>query len=53
MVPTTKIATFIGRWIPFIGYAQLITIMYTVSKRTREKYNLIARLKDRIQWASF
>ena len=53
MVPTTKIATFIGRWVPFVGYAQLITIMYTVSKRTREKYNLIARPKDRIQWTSF
>ena len=53
MVPTNKIATFIGRWIPFIGYAQLIIMLEVVAKNTRNKYNLIARPKDRIQWTYF
>lgn len=53
MVPTNKIASFVGRWIPFIGYAQLITMFFLVMKHTRDKYNLIARPKDRIQWTSF
>lgn len=53
MVPTIQIATFLGRWIPFIGYAELIITVQLVAKRTREKYNLIARPSDRIQWASF
>ncbi len=53
MVPTTKIATFIGRWIPFVGYAELIITVQLVSKRTRDKYNLIARPSDRIQWTYF
>lgn len=53
MVPTNQIATYIGRWIPFIGHAQLIAMLFVVSKHTREKYNLIVRLKDRIQWTSF
>lgn len=53
MVPTPKIATFIGRWIPFIGYAQLIIMIEVVAKRTRDKYNLIARPSDRIAWTYF
>lgn len=53
MVPTNKIATFLGRWIPFIGYAELLIMVQLVAKRTREKYNLIARPTDRIQWTSF
>lgn len=53
MVPTPKIATFIGRWIPFIGYAQLIIMIELVAKRTRDKYNLIARPSDRIAWTYF
>ncbi len=53
MVPTNKIATFLGRWVPFVGYAELIITVQLVAKRTREKYNLIARPKDRIQWTSF
>lgn len=53
MVPTNKIATYIGRWIPFIGYAQLIIMLEVVAKNTRNKYNLIVRPKDRIQWTSF
>ncbi|MDU9087902.1 hypothetical protein CQA86_13200, partial [Klebsiella pneumoniae] len=27
--------------------------IYQVSRKTQEKYNLIARPKDRIQWTSF
>lgn len=53
MVPTNRIATFIGRWIPFVGYVELIVTVQLVAKRTREKYNLIARPSDRIQWTSF
>lgn len=53
MVPTNRIAAFIGRWIPFIGYAQLLIMLQVVAKHTRDKYNLIARPKDRIQWTSF
>ncbi|MGU3412381.1 STM2901 family protein [Enterobacteriaceae bacterium C34A] len=53
MVPTTKIATFLGRWIPFVGYAELIITVQLVAKRTREKYNMIARPSDRIQWTYF
>ncbi|BCA41631.1 hypothetical protein GKAS_00571 [Kluyvera ascorbata ATCC 33433] len=53
MVPTNRIATFLGRWVPFVGHAQLIITVQVVAKRTRDKYNLIARPKDRIQWTSF
>lgn len=53
MVPTTKIATFLGRWVPFVGYAGLIITVQLVAMRTRNKFNLIARPKDRIQWTSF
>ena len=53
MVPSNKIATFIGRWVPFVGYAQLIITMKLVAERTREKYNVIARPVDHIQWTSF
>lgn len=53
MVPTPKIATFIGRWIPFIGYAQLIIMIEVAAKHTRDKYNLIARPSDRIAWTYF
>ncbi|HAT1575059.1 TPA: hypothetical protein I8Y25_001411 [Raoultella ornithinolytica] len=53
MVPTNKIATFLGRWVPFVGYTELIITVQLVAKRTRDKYNLIARPSDRIQWTSF
>lgn len=53
MVPTSKVATFLGRWVPFVGYAELVITVHLVAKRTRDKYNLIARQKDRIQWTSF
>lgn len=53
LVPTNQIATFIGRWLPFIGHAQLIVTLLMVTKHTRDKYNFIARPKDRIQWTPF
>ena len=53
MVPTNQIATYIGRWVPFVGHAQLIVLLFAVTKHTRDKYNLIVRPKDRIQWTSF
>jgi hypothetical protein len=53
MVPTSKIATFLGRWVPFLGYAELIITVQLVAKRTRDKYNLIARPNDHIEWTYF
>jgi hypothetical protein len=53
LVPTNKIATFIGRWVPFIGHVELIMTVEQVARRTRNKYNLIARPSDRIHWTSF
>ncbi|BET62800.1 membrane protein [Yersinia pseudotuberculosis] len=53
MVPTNKIATFIGRYIPWLGYAQLVVIIPLAARNTRKRYNLIARPKDRIQWTYF
>ncbi|TYD12357.1 hypothetical protein FXX72_19210, partial [Klebsiella pneumoniae] len=31
----------------------LVNSIYQVSRKTQEKYNLIARPKDRIKWTSF
>lgn len=53
MVSTPKLATFIGRWVPFIGYTQLIVAVTVTARRTRNKYNQIARPSDRILWADF
>ncbi|HEG0620358.1 TPA: hypothetical protein SB604_001758 [Yersinia enterocolitica] len=53
MVPSNKIATFVGRYIPWLGYAQLVTILMVVAQDTRTTYNRIARPKDRIQWTYF
>ncbi|GLY60264.1 hypothetical protein H4F38_20765 [Pectobacterium brasiliense] len=53
MVPTNKIASFVGRYIPWIGYVQLIAIMQLVARDTRRQYNLIARPEDRIEWTYF
>ncbi|MFP5596677.1 hypothetical protein [Kluyvera sp. 142486] len=36
-----------------LSAATLIITVQLVAKRTPEKYNLIARSKDRIQWTSF
>lgn len=51
--PTNKVAAFVGRYIPFVGYAQLIVILHQVAQDSRNRYNLIARPRDRIQWTSF
>lgn len=53
MQPTNKLAAVIGRYIPWLGWASLALTLHRVSTRTQEKYNLIARPKDRIAWTSF
>ncbi|CNH61148.1 membrane protein [Yersinia aldovae] len=53
MQPTNKIGSFVGRYIPWVGYGQLVITLMVVAKETRNKYNLIARPKDRIEWAAF
>ncbi|OOB85807.1 STM2901 family protein [Leclercia adecarboxylata] len=50
---TNKIAAVVGRAVPFIGYAQAVIVSTIVAGETRNKYNLIARPKDRITWTSF
>lgn len=50
---TNKIAAVVGRAVPFIGYAQAVIVSTIVAGETRNKYNLIARPKDRIIWTSF
>jgi len=51
--PTNKLAAVIGRYIPWLGWASLTLTLHRVSTRTQEKYNVIARAQDRIQWTSF
>ncbi|MFK3659310.1 STM2901 family protein [Scandinavium sp. NPDC088450] len=53
MKKTTSLAAVIARYVPWLGWAGLVTTLYRVSTRTQDKYNLIARPKDRIQWTSF
>ncbi len=53
MQKSNKIAAVIARWVPWLGWASLSMSLYRVTTRTQEKYNLIARPKDRIQWTSF
>ncbi|WP_258328681.1 STM2901 family protein [Citrobacter farmeri] len=53
MRKTNKLATVIGRYCPWIGWVALTNAIYQVSRRTQNKYNMIARSKDRIQWTSF
>lgn len=50
---TNKIGTAVGRAVPYVGYTQAVIIFAMVSRETRNKYNLIARPKDRIAWTSF
>ena len=50
---TNKIAAVVGRAVPFIGYSQAVIVSTIVAGETRNKYNLIARPKDRITWTSF
>lgn len=50
---TNKLGAVVGRVVPYIGYAQAAVICAIVARETRNKYNLIARSKDRIAWVSF
>jgi hypothetical protein len=53
MVPSNKVAVFVGRYIPWLGYAQLVVTLQLIARDTRRKYNLIAGPKDRIAWTYF
>lgn len=53
MQKSNKLAAIIARWVPWLGWASLVMSLYRVSTRTQEKYNLIVRPKDRIQWTAF
>jgi hypothetical protein len=50
---TNKIGAVVGRAVPYVGYAQAVIICTIVARETRNKYNLIARPKDRIAWTYF
>ncbi|BBV79364.1 MULTISPECIES: STM2901 family protein [Enterobacter] len=50
---TNKVGAVVGRVVPFVGYAQAVIVFTLVAKETRNKYNLIARPKDRIEWTYF
>lgn len=50
---TNRVGAFIGRSIPWLGYAQVVILLQLVASDTRKKYNLIARPKDRIAWTYF
>ena len=53
MRKTNSLAAVIARYVPWLGWMGLVNSIYQVSRKTQEKYNLIARPKDRIQWTSF
>lgn len=53
MQPTNKLAAVIARYVPWLGWIGLVNSIYQVSRKTQNKYNLIARPKDRIQWTYF
>lgn len=50
---TNKIGTAVGRYAPYVGYIQAMIVFAIVARETRNKYNLIARPKDRIEWTHF
>ncbi len=50
---TNKIGAAIGRAVPYVGYTQAIIVFALVARETRNKYNFIARPKDRIAWTHF
>ncbi len=50
---TNKVGAVVGRVVPFVGYAQAVIVFALVAKETRNKYNLIARPKERIEWTYF
>ncbi|MER5004484.1 STM2901 family protein [Atlantibacter hermannii] len=53
MRKTNNLAAVIARYVPWLGWIGLVNSIYQVSGKTRAKYNLLARPKDRIQWTSF
>lgn len=53
MRTTNSLAAVIARYVPWLGWIGLINSLYQVSRKTQNKYNLIARPKDRVQWTSF
>ena len=53
MRTTNRLAAVIARYVPWLGWASLVTTLYRISNRTQVKYNLIARPQDRIKWTSF
>lgn len=50
---TNKLGTAVGRAVPYVGYTQAVIVFALVARETRNKYNLIARPKDRIAWTYF
>lgn len=50
---TNRVGAFIGRSIPWLGYAEIVILLQLVAADTRRKYNLIARPSDKIAWTSF
>lgn len=50
---TPYVGAFIARWMAVSGYAQAYITMMIVAKKTRDKFDLIARPEDRITWPSF
>lgn len=50
---TNRVGAFIGRSIPWLGYAEVVILLQLVTADTRRKYNLIAKPKDRIEWTYF
>ncbi|MCG7781125.1 STM2901 family protein [Lelliottia amnigena] len=53
MRTTNSLAAVIARYVPWLGSFELINSLYQVSRKTQNKFNLIARPEDRIQWTSF
>ncbi|ATG01038.1 putative cytoplasmic protein [Lelliottia amnigena] len=53
MRTTNSLAAVIARYVPWLGWFELINSLYQVSRKTQNKFNLIARPEDRIQWTSF
>lgn len=50
---TNKLGAIVGRAVPYVGYTQAVLIFTLVARETRNKFNLLARPKDRIAWTYF
>ncbi|UHM90292.1 STM2901 family protein [Rahnella victoriana] len=51
---TKSIGAAVGRYAPFVGGTIPAMIIFgVIARETRNKYNLIARPKDRIEWTYF